>query len=237
MERFWKGLEDGLYSGVVVCLILNSENSPLHKLFANSLPLSECSWLGNLYILKWWFINTLATVCYSLLWIRYTRPYLLKLSSAVSMYRFPLIVSNMETRSMYSFSPTYSANEGTCTLILMYSVIWLSKYHICRIFCLADNRKNLLRNLFNVPSKPLCPPRLLWWNKFQTSITIDSRRHIRHTSPIHFILAALVNISTLITADPPACVPICWGHLHYYSPFLFYVSQWNWSQLVLDTIL
>ena len=37
------GLEDGLYGEVVVCWILISENNSLHKLFTNSLPLSECS--------------------------------------------------------------------------------------------------------------------------------------------------------------------------------------------------
>ena len=123
-----------------------------------------------------------------------------KLASAISIYGFPLIVSDMVTRSMYSFSPTYPAHKGTFTMVLAGILCSLVKQvshplFKTRIFCLADNKKNPLRNLFNVPLNPLCPPRSLWWHKLQTSFTIDSGRHIRHTYLIWFLLAALVNIS------------------------------------------
>ena len=98
-----------------MCCILNSENNSLPKLLTNSFPLSECSWSSNRYTLKCGSINTLAIVCPSLLGIRYARQYRLKLSYAMSMYLFPLIVSNIETRSTYSFSPTYPVKEGMCS--------------------------------------------------------------------------------------------------------------------------
>ena len=72
----WKrstGFNDGLYVGVVVCCILNSVNSYLHKLFKTPFHYQHCS------------IITLAIICASLLGIRYTLKYMLKLYSAVSI--------------------------------------------------------------------------------------------------------------------------------------------------------
>ena len=137
----------------------------------------------------------------SLFGIGYTRQYLLKLSSTVSRYQFPLTVYDMATQSMYSFSPTYHVKGGTCSLVLTGMLCSLAKQvsqpqFKNHSFCLADNRKNHLRNFFNVPSNPLCPPRSLWWQRIHTSFTIDSGKHIRHPSPIWFLLAALVNINT-----------------------------------------
>ena len=86
-----------------------------------------------------------------LLGIRYPPKYWLKLSSTVSMYQFPLIVSNMETRSTYSFSSTYPVNKGTfypvLTSILNSLIEQVSHLPIKKhIFSLPDNRKNPLRN-------------------------------------------------------------------------------------------
>ena len=96
----------------------------------------------------------------------------------------------MENRSTYSFSPTHPVNECTCSSVLTGILCSLVKTSITSAiqFCLADNRKNSLRNLLYVPSKPLCPPRLLWWHKLQTFYKMYSGRHSCHTSPIQFLL-------------------------------------------------
>ena len=76
------------------------------------------------------FISTLAMICTSLLEIGYALQYLLKLSSTMSIYQLPLIVSDIETRSTYSFSPTYPVSNSTCSPVLT-GILLSGKYHIC----------------------------------------------------------------------------------------------------------
>ena len=72
----------------------------------------------------------------------------------------------IDTRSMYSFSPTYPVKDGTCSPVLTGILRSLGKQvshppFKNLSFCLTDSMKNPLRNLFNVPSSPQCPPRSL----------------------------------------------------------------------------
>ena len=104
--------------------------------------------------------------------------YLLKLSSAVSRYQFPLTVSDIDTKYMYSFFPMYPVKEGTCSPVLMGIIRSLTiqvSHPLLRnlSFDLAERMKNPLRNLFNVSYNPLYPPRSLWWQRIHTSLTID----------------------------------------------------------------
>ena len=133
-------------------------------------------------MLKCCSINTLATVRTSLFGIGYSQQYLLN-------------------NNMYSFSPTYPVKGGTRSLVLtgiLRSLVKQVSHPPFKnlSFCLADSMKNPLRNLFNIPSNPLCPHRSLWWQRLHTSLIIDYGRHIRHTSPTQFLLAALLNINT-----------------------------------------
>ena len=82
--------------------------------------------------------------------------YQLKLSSPLSRYGFSLSVSDIDTKSTYSFSPMYPVKDGTCTAvltgILRSLTIQVSHPPLRNLsFCLADSMKNPLRNLFNIP--------------------------------------------------------------------------------------
>ena len=71
----------------------------------------------------------------------------------VNRYWFPLTIFDIDTRSMYSFSATYPVKDGTCSPVLTSILLSLVKQvsHTpfnYLIFCLADNMKNPLRNLF-----------------------------------------------------------------------------------------
>ena len=73
--------------------------------------------------------------------------------------RFPHTVSDIDTKSTYSFSPMYPVKDGTCTPFLTGILRSLTLRNLS--FCPADSMKNPEKNLFNIPSNPLCPPRSL----------------------------------------------------------------------------
>ena len=111
-------------------------------------------------MLKCCSISTLAILCTSLIEMGYTLQYRLKLSSAVSVYQFPLIVSDMEIISTYSFSPMYPVKDGKCSLVLtgiLRSFIREVSHPLFKkqIFCLADSMMNPFRTLIKV-SLTLC---------------------------------------------------------------------------------
>ena len=64
---------------------------------------------------------------------------------------------------------------------LAYSVPWLNSYLI-------------LHSRTSVSASPTAWR--IWWQRLHTSLTKDPGRHICHTSPTRFLLAALVNIKT-----------------------------------------
>ena len=141
----------------------------------------------------------------------------------------------------YSFSPTYPVSTGTCSLaltgILSSFIKQVSHPPIKKlIFCLADDIKNPFRNLFNVPSKPLCPPASLWWHKLHISDTIDSGRHIHHSSTFWFLLAALKtswsNIERATNTSRPYNPDWFFSVLRYFKGDLLEVCIKKWKHIL-----
>ena len=110
--------------------------------------------------------------------------YLLKLSSTMSRYRFPLTVSDIDTKSTYSFSDWHTPllDYTGITSSIKEPQFWPCWQH-------EESSEKLIHCSFQSSEITLM-------TKLHTSLTIDAGIQIRPTSPTWFLLAALVNINT-----------------------------------------